>query len=162
KEMSQIFKTQWQWSLGLSATPEREEDLDAGYNKSIIGRNLGPIIFEFTLADALREGLIPKFTINHYGLPMSSDERAKYEVLSRSIYDTMSQLRAHRDTRSEGDFFSWVRTLAARNKGDIGALAMRFVAETSRRRELLNKLTSRRDAVIALIEREFTHKKDAR
>ena len=162
KEMSQIFKTEWRWSLGLSATPEREEDLDVGYNKSLTGRKLGPIIFEFTLADALREGLIPKFTINHYGLPMSPDERAKYEVLSRSISDTMSQLRVHRDARSDGDFFSWVRTLAARNKGDIGGLAMRFVAETSRRRELLNQLASRRDAVIALIEREFEHNKDAR
>jgi superfamily II DNA or RNA helicase len=162
KEMSQIFKTERQWSLGLSATPEREEDMDAGYNKSLIGRKLGPIIYDFTLADALAAGLVPKFTINHYALPMTPEERAKYEALSRSITDTMSQLRAHREPRADGDFFSWVRSLAARNDGELGALAMRFVAETSRRRELLNQLASRHDAVIALIQREFAHNPRAR
>jgi superfamily II DNA or RNA helicase len=162
KEMSQIFKTERQWSLGLSATPEREEDMDAGYNKSLTGRRLGPIIYDFTLADALAAGLVPKFTINHYGLPMTADERARYEALSRSITDTMSQLRAQRDMRPDGDFFSWVRSLAARNSGELGALAARFVAETTRRRELLNKLASRHDAVIALIEREFADNSGAR
>jgi superfamily II DNA or RNA helicase len=162
KEMSQIFKTERQWSLGLSATPEREEDMDAGYNKSLIGRKLGPIIYDFTLADALAAGLVPKFTINHYALPMTPEERAKYETLSRSITDTMSQLRAHREMRPDGDFFSWVRSLAARNSGELGALAMRFVAETSRRRELLNQLASRHDAVIALIKLEFADNPGAR
>jgi superfamily II DNA or RNA helicase len=162
KEMSQIFKTVRQWSLGLSATPEREEDVDAGYNKSLIGRKLGPIIYDFTLADALAAGLVPKFTINHYALPMTLEERAKYETLSRSITDTMSQLRAHRETRHDGDFFSWVRSLATRNRGELGALAMRFVAETSRRRELLNQLAARHDAVIALIKGELADNPGAR
>jgi hypothetical protein len=93
---------------------------------------------------------------------MTPEERAKYDALSRSITDSMSQLRAHRETRAEGDFFSWVRSLAARNDGELGALAMRFVAETSRRRELLNQLASRHDAVIALIKREFAHNPGAR
>lgn len=162
KEMSQIFKTPRQWSLGLSATPEREGDMDAGYNKSLIGKKLGPIIYEFTLADALAAGLVPKFAINHFALPMTGDERARYEALSRSITDTMSQLKAQREMRPDGDFFAWVRSLATRSSGELGALAMRFVAETSRRRELLNRLASRHDAVIELIRREFAHNPGAR
>src|SRR5262249_5505571 len=139
-----------------------EEDMDAGYNKSLIGRKLGPIIYDFALADALAAGLVPKFTINHYALPMTPEERAKYDTLSRSITDTMSQLRAHREPRVDGDFFSWVHSLATRNSGEPGALAVRFLAETSRRRELLNQLASRHDAVIALIKREFAHNPGAR
>src|SRR5207302_8434706 len=53
-------------------------------------------------------------------------------------------------------------SLAARNDGELGAVAIRFVAETSRRRELLNQLLSRHDAVIALIKPEFTHNPGAR
>src|SRR5262249_44189825 len=147
---------------GLSATPEREDDVDSGYDDSLLGKELGPIIYEFNLADALREGLVPKFTINHYGLPMSPQERTKYEALSRSITDAMAALRAHRDSRSEGDFFSWARSVAARNKGEVGAIAMRFVSDTSRRRELLNHLESRKQAVQRLIESEFAVNKDAR
>ena len=163
KEMSQVFKTTRRWSLGLSATPEREDDDDAGYDESLVGKEVGPIIYEFNLSDALREGLVPKFTINHLGLPMTQAERTRYEALSRSITDSMSKLRSHRDSRSTGgDFFSWARNVAVRNKGEMGAIAMRFVSDTSKRRELLNHMESRHDAVQKLIGQEFAINKDAR
>lgn len=160
-EMSKVFKTKRRWTLGLSATPEREED-DSGYDKSLLGKELGPIIYEFNLADALREGLVPKFTINHYGLSMTPEERRRYDALSRSINDAMSQLKAQRDARSDGDFFSWARQVAVRNHGELGAIAMRFVSDVSKRRELLNHMEARREAVIRLIEREFEVNPDAR
>jgi superfamily II DNA or RNA helicase len=163
KEMSQVFETPRKWSLGLSATPEREDDDDAGYDESLVGQEVGPIIYEFNLADALREGLVPKFTINHYGLSMTPAERNRYEALSRSITDSMSKLRIHRDSRSSGgDFFSWARNIATRNKGEIGAIAMRFVSDSSKRRELLNHIEARHNAVQKLIEQEFAINKDAR
>jgi len=161
-EMSNVFKTKRRWSLGLSATPEREDDDDAGYDKSLLGKKLGPIIYQFTLGDALREGLIPKFTINHYGLSMTVEERHRYDALSRSITDAMSQLRAQRDAGSDGDFFSWARSIASRNQGEMGAIAIRFVSDTSKRRELLNHMEARHDAVVQLIEREFTNNPEAR
>jgi superfamily II DNA or RNA helicase len=160
KEMSQVFKTERRWSLGLSATPEREDDVDADYDKSLLGKELGPIIYEFNLADAVKDGLVPKFVINHFGLPMTPQERSRYDALSRSITDAMSQLRAQRD--SDGDFFSWARGVATRNKGELGAIAMRFVSDTSKRRELLNRLESRHRAVESLLRQEFALNKDAR
>lgn len=161
-EMSKALKTKCRWSLGLSATPEREDDDDEGYDHSILGKKLGPIIYQFNLADALREGLVPKFAINHYGLSMTADERQRYDALSRSITDSMAQLKAQRDSRSDGDFFSWARSVASRNPGDVGAIAQRFISDVSRRRELLNHLQARRDAVIQLINREFKINPEAR
>lgn len=160
KETSRVFKTERRWSLGLSATPEREDDVDSGYDQSLLGAALGPIIYEFNLADAVREGLVPKFVINHYGLPMTPEERSRYDALSRSITDAMSQLRAHRD--SDGDFFAWARTVATRGNGDLSAVATRFISDTSRRRELLNRLQARHRAVEALIQQEFAVNADAR
>jgi superfamily II DNA or RNA helicase len=161
-EMSKALKTKSRWSLGLSATPERDDDDDEGYDESLLGKRLGPIIYEFNLADALRDGLVPKFTINHYGLNMTPNERQRYETLSRSISEAMSQLKAQRDARSDGDFFSWARSVASRNQGDVGVIAMRFVSDISNRRELLSHLEARRDAVIQLIEQEFRINPDAR
>lgn len=161
-EMSKVFKTKYRWSLGLSATPEREDDDDAGYDKSLLGKKLGPIIYEFNLADALRDELVPKFTINHYGLRMTPEERRRYNALSHSITDAASQLKAQRDARSDGDFFSWARNVASRNQGEVGSIARRFVSDTSKRRELLNHLEARREAVIRLIEQEFKVNPDAR
>lgn len=160
-EMSNIFKTKRRWSLGLSATPERDEE-DADYNQSLLGKKLGPIVYEFTLADALREGLVPKFTINHYALSMTSDERQRYEALSRSISDSLSRLKAVRDSRSEGDFFAWARAMATRGDGGLRSLANRFISDTSQRRELLNHMRARPEAVVRLIQREFEVNPDAR
>lgn len=161
-EMSKALKAKSRWSLGLSATPERDDDSDAGYDESVLGKRLGPIIYEFNLSDALREGLVPKFTINHYGLSMTADERQRYGSLSRSITDAMSQLKAQRDSRSDGDFFSWARGVASRNQGEIGATAIRFISDVSKRRELLNHLQARQNAVIQLIDREFSINPQAR
>jgi len=161
-EMSKVFKTKRRWVLGLSATPEREDDDDAGYNKSLLGKQVGPIIYEFTLADAIAADLVPKFTINHYGLTMGVDERRAYEALSRSITDAMSQLKAQRDGGSDGDFFAWARTVASRGQGELALTAKRFIANFAKRRELLNHLEARHDAVIELVEREFRHNPEAR
>lgn len=154
-EMSKVLKTKCRWSLGLSATPERDDEDDAGYDESLLGKRLGPIIYEFTLADALREGLVPKFTINHYGLSMTTSERQRYDGLSRSITDAMSQLKAQRDAKSDGDFFAWARSVASRNQGDVGKAAMRFISDVSKRRELLSHLEARHDAAVQILEREF-------
>ena len=162
REMSNVFKTKRRWSLGLSATPEREDADDSAYNKSLLGKQLGPIIYQFTLADALSAGLIPKFTINHYGLPMTVEERQGYESLSRSITDAMSKLRARRGSRFDGDLFSWSRSLAAHNQGELATVARRFISDTSKRRDLLNHMKARHDAVIQLIDREFRFNAEAR
>jgi len=160
KEMAEIFNTERSWSLGLSATPEREEDED--YDNSPTGKALGPIIFEFNLADAIREGLVPKFTINHFGLHMTTEERSRYEALSRSITDSMSKLRGMRDEHSDGDFFNWVRGVASRNKGELGGIAIRFIADSSKRRELLTHMRARSEAAEKLIQKEFAFNPDAR
>ena len=161
-EMSKALKTKSRWTLGLSATPERDDADDQGYDQSLLGKKLGPIIYDFNLANALKQGLVPKFTINHYGLRMTVEERQRYGALSRSITDAMSQLRAQRDARSDGDFFSWARSVASRNQGDLGAIAMRFVSDVAKRRELLNHMEARREAVIKLIKREFAINPEAR
>lgn len=161
KEMSEVFKTNRKWSLGLSATPEREDE-DAEYDDSRSGVELGPIIYEFNLADAIREGLVPKFTINHFGLPMTFSERSRYDALSRSITDATSKLRSQRDEYGDGDFYNWARSVAARNKGDLAAVAGRFLADTAKRRELLTHMRSRGAAVESLIQREFAVNPDAR
>jgi superfamily II DNA or RNA helicase len=93
---------------GLSATPEREdtsentEDVEISggsqvdetdsYDTSLTGRELGPIIYDFSLAKALELGIIPHFTINHFGLPLSPEESLTYERLSHEIQKLRDEL----------------------------------------------------------------------
>ena len=97
--MSNIFKTKRKYNLGLSATPEREDfseeeseeesddnsdvSLDEKkYNASPLGQELGPIIYNMSLKDAYRMGILPPYEIRHYGLPLTAKERRKYEQLT--------------------------------------------------------------------------------
>ena len=52
--------------------------------------------------------------------------------------------------------------MASRNQGEIGAIAIRFISDVSKRRELLNHLQARRNAVIQLIEQEFSDQSPSR
>lgn len=161
-EMSRVFRTQRGYSLGLSATPERDEDeeegeVDAGYEASVLGQELGPIIYDFTLKQALELGVVPRFTIRHYGLPLTPEEQARYDSLSRSISETQSELRplAPQGRTSGPGFYQWARGIAG--KGDDGSeLASKLIIHISRRKELLQGMSSRAEAVEALLRDEFS------
>lgn len=164
--MSNIFETERAFSLGLSATPEREDDEtdeDEGYNDSLLARELGPIIYDFTLAKALELGIIPPYTIRHYGLWLTQNERMKYDRLSRSITEAQSELRplAPPGKTSGPGFFQWLRSNQGKDS-DISGLAARLNSDMARRQELLRGAASRADAVEALLRAEFKCNPDGR
>ncbi len=165
--MSQVFRTERAFNLGLSATPERNEDAEqaesADCDKSLLESELGPIIYDFKLIDALKLGVVPPYTIFHYGLGLSAKEKVRYEQVSRNISDTRSELRnrAPADKASGGAFFQWVRGVSSRSKGELGYLASRYLADVNRRKTILYAMEERRNAVCALLQREFDANPDA-
>src|SRR5439155_4625367 len=81
-EMSAVLQTRRRFSLGLSATPERGEDGDVGddeYERSMLGTELGPIVYEMTFAQAIEQGILPPFEIHHFGLSLNAREARQYE-----------------------------------------------------------------------------------
>lgn len=167
-ELSQVLSTERAYSIGLSATPERDdnepENPEGDYDQSLLGRELGPIIYDFSLADALKLGVVPMFTIHHYGLPLSPEERSRYELLSRSISDSQSELRNHAPDHavSGSGFFQWVRRVASKGGDGLGTLASRLIGDISRRKELLYRIEARSEAVEDLLRSEFDVNPEAR
>lgn len=164
KVMSQVFQTARAYSLGLSATPERAETDDEladgkeqlPYDDSLLGSAIGPIVFELTLAEAVDQGVLPPFAINHYGVGLTPDERAKYDSLSQSIKDTREQLEgllANRG-RSTGALLPFAQSLAG-GTGPHAGLAGRFIAESQERKRLLYRADARASAVGRILRREL-------
>lgn len=174
KKMAHVFEAERAFSLGLSATPERDEDDDEkedshtsndssekpSYDNSLLGQELGGIICNYTLSDALKDGIIPQFTINHYGLSLNRKERVQYDRLSRSISDKRKELQGRAPKGCS--FFGWVNNTATRNKGPLGGVASSFLNETARRKKLLHGMDARKTAVEALIDKELAINPDAR
>lgn len=170
--MSKIFETPRAYSLGLSATPERgndvsEEDatLDArgatrvqeSFDETILGRELGPI-YELNYADAVAQGILPKFAIRHFGLPLTQPVRQEYEKLAREITDLRENLQNSSPAAANldgGRLVRWARKQMRRGRGEVSLVAAQYVAAVTRRKQLLYRVDARMEAVVALLERSW-------
>lgn len=69
-------------ALGLSATPERP--YDDGLSDILVPA-LGPVIYEYTYEDALRDGVIVPFILRNIVFDLEDDRQMEYDKLTRSI-----------------------------------------------------------------------------
>ena len=171
-EMRQVFNTKRKYNLGLSATPEREyydEELDelvfsSDYDHSLLGRELGPIVYEMNLKEAFEKCILPKFELRHYALPLTPQERQKYDSLSRMIQEMRSELMdkgRNKALRNEYALFSWCQSLAKQDT-ELGTLARRFIGKVNDRKRLLYDTKARKDAVVKILKEEFRRNRDSR
>lgn len=162
-EMRKVFDTQRSFSLGLSATPERESDVDEEdgeeeselaaerpFEDSVIGQQLGNVIFELTYADAIAQGILPPFRIVHYGLPLSVAESQEYNRISREIVDLQSELQT-RGRKGLG-LVRWCKSRAA--AGD--PRASRYISLLGRRKRFLYRMGARSRAVESILTRQLS------
>ena len=167
-EMRKIFKVTRKYELGLSATPEREDyeekDKDIVFNEdyenSLLGREIGPLVYEMTLKEAYDRGFLPGFDLRHYALPLTAKERYKYDSLSHSIQELNSELELKDRGRSK-NFFSWCQVLAKQG-GELGNLAQSFIWKTGERKRLLYHAKARSDAVVKILKDELKNNPDIR
>jgi superfamily II DNA or RNA helicase len=159
-EMQRVFRTKRACSLGLSATPERDDepspDLDGDaprseearpppFEETVLGRELGPVIFEMNYAEAIARGVLPPFKIIHYGLSLRPKERARYNRMSQEISDLRADLERH--GRRGLDLIRWCRSKAAASNPKAG----RLIGLTSERKRLLYGISERGAAVSAIL-----------
>lgn len=118
----------YRYRLGLSATPEREYD-EAG--NDFLLNEIGELIFEFTLQDAIQKGILCEF--NYIPLPyvLSDEEKLK----KRKIIAAFNAKKESGEPVDEKDMFT---QLALVNKTAVNKLE-EFESLISQRPELLQK-----------------------
>jgi superfamily II DNA or RNA helicase len=162
-QMSQVFQTKRAYNLGLSATPERDaefaeaDDEDAPaeletFDESVLGRELGPIIFELDYRQAIDAGILARFEIEHFGLPLEPEERGEYDKVSREITELRRTLQSQPSMRGldGGMLVGYARKVAARGGSGLAAQAAQYVYLTSRRKRLVYEAKARVEAVCRL------------
>lgn len=167
--MSAVLETGRGYSLGLSATPERDDLTEEAslneYNASKLGIQIGPIVYEMTYAEAIRLGVLPPFEIHHIGVDLSPEEDGRYQALSRSIADARRELQAASPTArklSGGQLLAWASKVGTRGPSDITAIAYRFMNDTSRRKQLLYEAGQRVAAAQQLVKEALEDRDAAR
>ena len=118
----------YRYRLGLSATPEREYD-DAG--NDFLLNEIGEVIFEFTLQDAIQKGILCEF--NYIPLPYVLTEEEKLK--KRKIIAAFNAKKENGEPVDEKDMFT---QLALVNKTAVNKLE-EFEGLISQRPDLLTK-----------------------
>ncbi|WP_431942319.1 DEAD/DEAH box helicase [Micromonospora marina] len=146
---SQVLQTEAAYRLGLSATPDREELDDAGqplrYDEQLVGQRLGPVVYRYTLRNARFDGWLPDYEIHHHGIQLTDGERHEYDKFSRQVDDLADELR------SLGFEPGRVQQLQRRG-GEVASVARRYIAVTSRRKDLLYRAAERSRVAHRIIE----------
>ncbi|MFF5219442.1 DEAD/DEAH box helicase [Micromonospora sp. NPDC000442] len=145
---AKVLETPAEYRLGLSATPDREEFDDTGqplrYDEQLVGRDLGPVVYRFTLRDARLAGWLPDYDIHHHGIQLSPEEQRQYDQISRQVDDLGDELR------SLGLEMGRAQQLQKR-RDEVGLLARRYIAATSRRKDLLYRAAHRARVVMRIL-----------
>ncbi len=160
-EMQKVFRTERAYSLGLSATPERDSDPSTEENlafdsreearepvefsDTVLGKELGPVVFELNYADAIRLGVLPPFSIRHYGLSLKPHENVQYEKVSREIKNLRDELE--RPGRQGLGLIRWCRSSAAAGN----PAASRLIALSAQRKRVLFRMEERAKAVVRIL-----------
>jgi len=179
--MSEVFKASRRYNLGLSATPERDEDSGSaagavnssgrsgddmdGISDDVVAANLGPVIYQLSVDEAIAQGILSTFEIRHYGLHLETEERLAYEKHSREIRQLGEVLRGAATRSRSGPPSSLLRfaqSLAARPNSAVCVEAMKYVQEVRRRKQLLYHAQQRANAVLELIRRTIEENPQAR
>ena len=77
-----VLELPYRWTLGLSATPERE--FDTGFEEHLLPR-LGDVIFDYNYDSARRDGVISPFALWNFRIPLLAKEREAYDHLTKRI-----------------------------------------------------------------------------
>jgi superfamily II DNA or RNA helicase len=144
KKNSMIFEVRADWTLGLSATPERNDDgLD-----EVLEPQLGPVVFRYPLLRALDDGVLaPLSCINLY-IRLESDEQADYdEHTDRILKMRMALEERYPELKFAGD--KWPIVLNRLAAFDIDAEMLMLVM--LKRRRLVSSARQRQACLKSLI-----------
>lgn len=89
----------YQYRLGLSATPEREYDEDGN---SFIEAEIGPVIYTFSLEDAIKNGILCPFRYIPLPYELTDEERRK----KKNIISSFNAKRKNGESVSENDLYT--------------------------------------------------------
>jgi len=156
---SRIFALRTVFRLGLSATPYRDEYGPDGeplaWNEQTLGRELGAVVYAFTLRDARAIGWLPEYAIHHHGIALAADERTAYVAQSSVVDGNEAAL-----VKLGGDA---ARAWALQRRRDpLGVASARYVASVAKRKDIVYGARERNRIALRLIADGFARASDSR
>lgn len=123
EQNARSLESNWSATIGLTATAER--DYDDGLVQVLIP-NLGPVIYRYSLAQAIADGVVVPFNLVNVRVSLTHSELSEYQSLSRAMAVAFGQ-----GDEERGKILA-MRRSAVSQKASSRLLATVRVAETLR------------------------------
>ncbi len=157
EKSAELFERTFDYTVGLSATPEREADF--GF-KEVLEPNLGEVIYEYNYSDAREDGIIPPFHLKRIEVPLQQDEEKKYDELTEKLNDLFKIIINRYPRLEEADNSDFLKTLGQlQSENDDDALE-NYTVLANLRKEIIHESKSKMAALRYIIDNEVS--KDSR
>lgn len=151
---AQIFDAEYNFLLGLSATPERENDF--GFENHI-EPNIGNIVYNYDFAAALRDGVISEFKLTNIEVKLNSLERGEYDFTTKKISLLLDMIKSrYPSLRKQHKFFAALEQIQSANLAKHNArdeAIDQFRELLLKRKMLVNRAANRLDCIAYLVTR---------
>lgn len=149
----EIFNTKYNYTLGLSATPERRGDY--GFEKILLP-NLGKIIYQYGYSDALRDGIIPPFKLKRVAVSLGPQEEMRYEAISKKL-NKLSKILLGRYPELKGlkgdEFFKTLGQIQREHEDDT---ITTFTVLANKRKGIIHESKSKIACIKWIIQRDLS------
>ena len=151
-EFSSILKNNYRYTLGLSATPQRESDY--GFEE-YLEPDIGKIIFSYDYAKAIKDEVISPFEVINYGITLAQKEKDEYRKISEGIKDLRVTLEARYPIilSKKDRYIAEIRKHEHRDP-DV----KRFLDLSVERKRMLYRSESRINCLLQLLKEYSNHK----
>lgn len=151
KENSKIFEIRYSYTLGLSATPEREGDY--GFEERILP-SLGKIIYEYSYKDALIDGIIPPYKLIRIKVKLTEQESFQYENFTAEIIKIKKKIELKYPEISMIKPFEFFKKLGSIYENTQDELIKRYISLLNLRKSIIHNSISKLLALKWLILNE--------
>jgi superfamily II DNA or RNA helicase len=151
---SRIFDFEFDYTLGLSATPERENDF--GFEKNMLP-NIGNIIFQYGYGEALRDGVISPFKLTNICFELTPSEEMEYERLTKKMNEHLENvLENYPILKRHPKFFAMLQQIKndqEKEDGESDENITTFMNLSQKRKQLLYRSENRLDCIYFILSR---------
>ncbi len=154
KENAKIFEISYAYTLGLSATPERYGDF--GFEEKLVP-NLGKLIFAYSYASALKDGIIPPYKLVRLKVKLMLHEELIYEELSQKINNLSRVLTSKYPELKKCDSKQFIKKMGKIFEETNDELITKYTALLNQRKSIIHLSQSKLNAVKWLIREERLH-----
>ncbi|MEI6423123.1 MAG: DEAD/DEAH box helicase [Lentisphaerota bacterium] len=153
EDNSRIFNARYEYSLGLSATPERYGDF--GFEEKILP-GLGKLVFEYGYDRAADDNVISPFRLTNIAVELTYPEKVEYENMSKKLSLLINNLyNRYPFLRKQRNFFAClekIRRDKAEQEMQPDTDIEQFFNISINRKTLLNRAGNRMSSLIHILK----------